>query len=91
MHYLEWTNTISIIMIFSGHIWIVVLAFNRSFGWGFCCLVFGWIGPLLYSIEYWKQVAIPLTILYLGTAIFAFNMIFFSDCEKRDALNILTL
>ena len=54
-------------IIIASNLWIIVVAFKESFGWGLVCMLFGWIGPLLFAIEHWKKVRWPLICLYFGT------------------------
>ena len=56
-----------------GHFWIVWRAFKVNYGWGFVCMVVGWIGPLAFAIEHWKLAKVPLLLLYFGTILVLFG------------------
>ena len=40
------------------YVWIVVLAFNNSPGWGVACLLCG-LAQLIYVIQYWGECENP--------------------------------
>jgi hypothetical protein len=51
---------VGILIALISNIWVVICAFRVSYGWGFVCMLFGWIGPLLLAFEEWKIIKVPL-------------------------------
>jgi hypothetical protein len=59
---------IGILLAFAGGIWILVMAFQESIGWGLGCLVCG-VVTLVFAITHWEEAKKPFFLYVVGVVL----------------------
>ena len=59
---------VGMMVVVAGGLWILVLAFQESVGWGIACLLCG-IAQIIFLIQFWDRCSKPFLIQLAGLAL----------------------
>ena len=67
-------------------IWLIVLAFRESVGWGVACLLIPFAG-LVFAVKYWEDAKVPFVISLASIGLFMVGTLGYSVSEVNAGLN----